>query len=216
MLKTDPSNRVMTIIIARLNGILCLTSQQPPPNLVIVPQNNVFCENMVTTPGTDSESDDLSCCICYEEVTSREVLRCRHPICIICSESLSKPECPVCRRRLEGPSVTPNVLSMIQRRIQNDRRRSSISKQLIIRLIQRASISLYAAYRYEFNLMFQHGLSVMHGQDPLEFNTNKKIKDRVCYEYVDLIIESYPNQFSLRESLFADISAFFTVLDIDM
>lgn len=160
--------------------------------------------------------DEMVCCICYEDVTHRELLTCNHLLCGKCSKNLSKAECPICRRRLEGPSITGEVLTSIRRRMELDQARSLLSKQLIIRLIQRAALSLHTTYRYEFDLMIKHGLSVMHGQDPLEFNTNKKIKDRVCMEFVGLIIESYPNQRPLQDDLFADISAFFTVLDIDM
>jgi Zinc finger, C3HC4 type (RING finger) len=200
----------MSIIITQIGDTLCRTPQHPPPVIRIISKSTIAVHPKITI------IDEISCCICYEDVKYREILSCDHPICKKCSMNLNKMECPICRRELRGPSITSEVVKSIQQIIHKNQAKSRLSKQLIIRLIQRSSLSLCVVYNYDFNLMIEFGLSVMHGQDPFDFNINKKIKDRVCNEYVDLILDQYPGQDFLRESLFNDISAFFTVLDIDM
>ena len=130
--------------------------------------------------------------------------------------NLNKIECPMCRQKLQGPSITSEVVRSIQLIMHRNKMKAQLSNRLIIRLIQRSSISLCVTYNYNFNSIVGFGLSVMYGQDPLDFSTNKKLKDRVCNEYVDLILDRHPGHRSLRQTLFNDISAFFTVLDIDM
>ncbi len=200
----------MSITVVRIGNTLYRSSQHPPPVI------RIFSDSMITVHPKITIIDELSCCICYEDVKYQEILSCDHPVCKDCSMNLNKMECPICRRNLRGPSITSEVVTSIRRIIHTNQIKAQLSNQLIIRLIQRSSVSLCVTYNYDFNLMVEFGLSVMHGQDPLDFNINKKIKDRVCNEYVDLILDQHPDQEFLRQSLFADISAFFTVLDIDM
>jgi len=197
-------------ITTYLGDTLCPTPQETPPVISIIPKSTIVVHPKITI------IDEISCCICYDDVKYQEILSCDHSICKKCSMNLNKLECPICRRELRGPSITSEVVKSIEQIISKNQAKSRLSTKLIIRLIQRSSLSLSVVYNYDFNLMIEFGLSVMYGQDPFDFNINKKIKDRVCNEYVDLILDQYPGQDFLRESLFNDINAFFTVLDIDM
>ena len=227
----------------RINGILYRPPNSPAPTIRIIPDDklsptptpmiprSVPSTNPKTNPKTKTkikpnpnppmkivivEKEDISCCVCYDDVKTNDILTCGHPICRECSESLVKEECPVCRGKLEGPSITRQVLSKIKRKIEADQKRERLSRQLIVRLLQRTIFALYVTYGYDLNIMFECGLSVMHGQDPLEFERNRKMKDRICNEYVDLILDIYPDQIAQRENLLFDVSELFTVLDIDM
>ncbi len=55
-----------------------------------------------------------TCCICYdEEIPTTNLLTCKHPVCGECTRGLQTPECPVCKRFLEGPLVTDDILAVI-------------------------------------------------------------------------------------------------------
>jgi len=58
-----------------------------------------------------------SCCICYdEEISTTNLLNCKHPVCEECISQLQKPECPMCKSFLSGPLVTDNMLADIMNR----------------------------------------------------------------------------------------------------
>ena len=58
-----------------------------------------------------------ACCICMDEqVKGGDLLACRHAVCVPCLKQLTKQECPVCRAKLAGPTVTKDVIRATQHR----------------------------------------------------------------------------------------------------
>ena len=51
------------------------------------------------------------CCVCYNDV--QNMLVCRHSVCADCMSHLQAPECPICKKILEGPVVTDDLLTGI-------------------------------------------------------------------------------------------------------
>lgn len=54
------------------------------------------------------------CCVCLEE--TKDMLKCKHSICVDCTKQLYHPICPLCRRNLEGPTISKEVLKSIENR----------------------------------------------------------------------------------------------------
>ena len=57
------------------------------------------------------------CCICLDEdVKPGELLTCKHAVCVPCLKQLTKDECPACRAKLTGPTVTQDIAHAITTR----------------------------------------------------------------------------------------------------
>lgn len=68
------------------------------------------------------EEEGADCCICMDEkVPGGNLLACKHAVCIPCLKQLTKAECPVCRAKLAGPTVTPDILQRTGQRETQDR-----------------------------------------------------------------------------------------------
>jgi hypothetical protein len=66
-----------------------------------------------TSPKKKSRSrSPKECCVCLEK--SEDTLKCKHTICVDCTKQLYNPICPLCRRDLEGPTITKEVLDSIK------------------------------------------------------------------------------------------------------
>ena len=58
-----------------------------------------------------------TCCVCYdEEIPTTKLLGCKHPLCGECISQLQTPECPMCKKFIEGPLVTDEMLINILQR----------------------------------------------------------------------------------------------------
>jgi len=58
-----------------------------------------------------------TCCVCYdEEIPTTKLLGCKHPLCGECIGQLQTPECPMCKKFIEGPLVTDEMLINILQR----------------------------------------------------------------------------------------------------
>jgi hypothetical protein len=58
-----------------------------------------------------------TCCICYDtEIPTNNLLGCQHPVCSECIGQLRAPECPMCKKFIEGPLVTGELLAEILNR----------------------------------------------------------------------------------------------------
>ncbi len=63
-----------------------------------------------------------TCCICYDdEIPTTDLLVCKHPVCGECSTHLQSPECPLCKKFLEGPLITDSILADIFNRQEQTR-----------------------------------------------------------------------------------------------
>ena len=73
-----------------------------------------------------------TCCICYDkDIPSTELLTCKHPVCGECTEQLQKPECPLCKRFLEGPLVTDEILANLINRQEQERLQEITTNYLV-------------------------------------------------------------------------------------
>ena len=61
------------------------------------------------------------CTLCEEPMSSKDILGCKHNVCISCLSKLRKNECPVCRRELSGKVITDEILCNILQRTEIDK-----------------------------------------------------------------------------------------------
>lgn len=88
----------------------------------------------ISAPKPTSEQE-WPCCICLDEnVAEKDLLVCRHSICLSCLSRLAQRRCPVCRQQLEGQLVTPAVISSIERRQQIQQEESLARDELMARI----------------------------------------------------------------------------------
>jgi hypothetical protein len=73
----------------------------------------------------ESNKSPKECCVCMEK--SEDTLKCKHTICVDCTKQLYNPICPLCRRNLEGPTITKEILNTIEENKLPRRRISPIS-----------------------------------------------------------------------------------------
>ena len=86
---------------------------------------NLIVEEEEEEPHQHPHREDIkgeACCICMdEEVPGGELLACQHPVCVPCLRQLTKDECPMCRAKLAGPTVTPDILQRTELGKEQDR-----------------------------------------------------------------------------------------------
>lgn len=67
-----------------------------------------------------------NCCVCDDQCECDII--CKHIICNECLNKLKKPQCPMCRGLLEGPSITSEILAnIINREYQDEMETVSIN-----------------------------------------------------------------------------------------
>lgn len=90
----------------------------------LAPLKETPLQESSTIRDVTEEQEDIhgeTCCVCLDqEVPSAELLSCKHPVCVPCLQQLTKTECPTCRAKLGGPSVTGKIFSNIIKREQDD------------------------------------------------------------------------------------------------
>lgn len=69
------------------------------------------------------------CCICKNPYDETKIMKCGHLICPECLEGrVRKPYCDFCGEPLDGPFVTPEVLSKIEDKYKQDQEKSEFNK----------------------------------------------------------------------------------------
>ena len=81
---------------------------EPPPVVTHLSENRIIKKEELPK---EIPKEIESCCVCYEDVTYPLV--CKHSICGDCAVNLQAPECPVCKKFLEGKVVTDEKLATI-------------------------------------------------------------------------------------------------------
>ena len=77
------------------------------------------------------------CCVCLEnQVAEKDLLVCRHPVCLTCISQLQDPICPMCRHPLEGRLVTNEILIAILQRKEDDRLLDETANLITAMLLQ--------------------------------------------------------------------------------
>ncbi len=61
------------------------------------------------------------CCVCGDETLT---LDCGHGLCGFCLDNLRNKKCPMCRSTLSGQLVTKKVLTKINKKIKEDRKKA--------------------------------------------------------------------------------------------
>ena len=161
-------------------------------------------------------SDDLTCCCCYEDIDRSDILTCSHSLCQQCANSLETPTCPICRKNLHGENITNEVLMTIRRRQNREIISDIISKNIIMRIVQRTSLLLCLNHFLSFNIVMELALVALYGYDPLEFVDNKLIHDDVCQNMINTLLEKFPTLHRKIDIITYDVVSCFQVLDIDM
>jgi hypothetical protein len=64
------------------------------------------------------KSDENKYCVCHickeVSVSSLLCLKCKHAVCSECLVQMYTEECPICRIKLDGPLIKPNVINAIR------------------------------------------------------------------------------------------------------
>jgi flagellar biosynthesis GTPase FlhF len=56
-----------------------------------------------------SNKTNKQCVVCESPVAKEEALSCKHRVCKKCLSKFNNEQCPICRRELEGPLITPEI-----------------------------------------------------------------------------------------------------------
>ena len=67
-----------------------------------------------TSPLIRAVTSRETCCVCLDQ--EADLLNCQHPLCTSCLNKLSRDNCPVCRKALEGRQVTKEALAQVRQR----------------------------------------------------------------------------------------------------
>lgn len=60
------------------------------------------------------------CCVCFDVMNPKDSLYCQHNVCYDCTHQLRSASCPLCRRILEGPLITQQLLRKIKKQTVKD------------------------------------------------------------------------------------------------
>jgi len=71
------------------------------------------------------------CSLCYESMSSKNLLECNHNVCLDCLSNLRKNECPICRKELKGEVITDEILCNILQRTEIDEHEERQHDQLM-------------------------------------------------------------------------------------
>lgn len=132
-----PGNAAPPLIITSPRSPRVLSPRSPQsPRLPLSPRRpqtpTVGPTSPVGPPGTVQE-----CSICLTNlVSNRDLLACGHPVCLTCLASLRDPRCPVCRRELEGPTVTNELMRLILARQDEDAALEETRNMIVAMLLQ--------------------------------------------------------------------------------
>ena len=90
--------------------------------LKTAPTYKDFLVLLETPDKPQEEPEELGeCCACGDKMPKNNALKCGHFICKTCVTNLDKPECPVCRDLLAGPTIDQDVLMKINQNTNRDK-----------------------------------------------------------------------------------------------
>src|ERR1700739_1674909 len=91
----------------------------------------------IMNPPLPPVEETMDCVICYTAVPASKRLVCGHMVCASDLDELRKNACPVCKKPLQGPLVTPATVSDAEARHASDEA-EKLTEQLL--LAERAAI----------------------------------------------------------------------------